>query len=434
MSIKFNKTDTESWVDSPIFADFHIHSCFSYATSKNMTIPMISKLSDTIGLNLIGTGDILHSKWREHLREYLKVHEEGIYECKEKQKVMFIPTGEIEDEESIHHLFFLPDIETADEISLMFERRYKIDMNKYGGRPILQVNAEELVEIIHDYGGIIGPAHAFTPFKAIFRSNKYSSLKECYGDQASKIDFVELGLSANSQMADQISELWKYTFITNSDSHSPNPGKMGRECNLIEIDTLNYTNVTNILRRKDLKKIIANVGLEPRLGKYHSSFCFKCRRRIRYDEEPKMTFNQNFIFFDLQVQEELIEDITNKKKRCPVCNGLLKLGVKDRINSIATTEEENRNRPNYWNIVPIPEILAEIFKIKSTKAKKVKTAYKMITSKLGSEYEILLEKPISEIKSFNLSLGAVIEKMRENKLEIIEGGGGLYGKLKLPPN
>ncbi len=434
MSIAFNETDTESRVDSSIFADFHIHSCFSYATSKNMTIPMISKLSDTIGLNLIGTGDILHSKWREHLREYLKVHEEGIYECKEKQKVMFIPTGEIEDEESIHHLFFLPDIETADELSLMFERRYNIDMNKYGGRPILQINAEELVEIIHDSGGIIGPAHAFTPFKAIFRSNRYSSLRECYGDQASKIDFVELGLSANSQMADQISELWNYTYITNSDSHSPNPGKMGRECNLIEIDSLNYSNVTNILRRKDLKKIIANVGLEPRLGKYHSSFCFKCRRRIIYDEEPKMAFNQNFIFFDLQVQEELIEDITSKKKRCPVCNGLLKLGVKDRINSIATTKKENRNRPNYWNIVPIPEILAEIFKIKSTSAKKVKMAYKEITSELGSEYEILLEKPISEIKSFNLSLGATIEKMRENKLEIIEGGGGIYGKLNLPVN
>lgn len=434
MSITLTETDTENWDDSSIFADFHIHSCFSYATSKNMTIPMISKLSDTIGLNLIGTGDILHSKWREHLREYLKKHEEGIYECKEKQKVKFIPTGEIEDEESIHHLFFLPDIETADELSLMFEKRYNIDMNKYSGRPILQINAEELVEIIHDCGGIIGPAHAFTPFKAIFRSNRYSSLKECYGDQASKIDFVELGLSANSQMADQISELWNFTYITNSDSHSPNPGKMGRECNVIEIDSLNYTNITNILRRKDLKKIIANVGLEPRLGKYHSSFCFKCRRRIRYDEEPKMTFNQNFIFFDLQFQEELIEAIISKKKRCPVCNGLLKLGVKDRINSIATTKRENRNRPNYHNIVPIPEILAEIFKIKSTSAKKVKTAYKEITSELGSEYEILLEKPISEIKRFNLALGAAIEKMRENKLEIIEGGGGIYGKLKLPPN
>ncbi|MCG3223459.1 MAG: hypothetical protein H7647_03265 [Candidatus Heimdallarchaeota archaeon] len=147
-----------------------------------------------------------------------------------------------------------------------------------------------------------------------------------------------------------------------------------------------------------------------------------------------MTSNQNFIFFDLQVQEELIEDITSKIKRCPVCNGLLKLGVKDRINSITTTKKENRNRPNYWNIVPIPEILAEIFKIKSTNAKKVKTAYKEITSKLGSEYEILLEKPISEIKSINLSLGEVIKKMRENKLEIVEGGGGIYGKLKLPPN
>ena len=178
MSIPLTKTDTESWGESSIYADFHIHSCFSYATSKNMIIPIISKLSDIIGLNLIGTGDILHSRWREHLKEYLRGYDEGIYECKEKQNVMFIPTGEIEDKESIHHLFFLPDFETAAELSLMFERRYNIDMNKYSGRPILPINAEELVEIIHDFGGIIGPAHAFTPFKAIFRSNRYSSLME----------------------------------------------------------------------------------------------------------------------------------------------------------------------------------------------------------------------------------------------------------------
>ncbi|MHA1345525.1 MAG: hypothetical protein ACTSVO_14660 [Candidatus Heimdallarchaeaceae archaeon] len=77
-------------------------------------------------IHVIGTGDILHSKWREHLKEYLKEHEEGIYECKEKQNVMFIPTGEIEDKESIHHLFFLPDFETAADLSLMFEKRYNI--------------------------------------------------------------------------------------------------------------------------------------------------------------------------------------------------------------------------------------------------------------------------------------------------------------------
>ena len=424
---KLNRKDGDK---GSIFADFHIHSCFSYATSNNMIIPTISKLSSKIGLDLIGTGDILHSKWIKHLNENLTEYEEGTYKFKEDQDTYFIATGEIEDKESIHHLFFLPDIKTGYELSLMFERRFNIDMNKYGGRPILPINAEELVEIIHDHGGIIGPAHAFTPFKAIFRSNRYSNLKDCYGDQAKTIDFVELGLSANSQLADQISELWKYPYLSNSDSHSPNPGKMGRECNVIELDVLNYESVINALKGKGKSKIVKNVGLEPRLGKYHSSFCFKCRRRIRYKDNPKREFSESFIFFESDYRKAIIEEITKKKKRCPACNGLLKLGVNDRINSMATTSKANRNRPEYCNIIPIPEILAEILKLKNTNAKKVKVAYEEITLKLGSEYKILLNRSIADIKRVHLPLGDIIEKMRENKLEITEGGGGIYGKLE----
>lgn len=431
MSKEHDKPILENSQRPLTFADFHIHSCFSYATSKNMIIPIIVKLSQKIGLNLIGTGDILHSRWIEHLRENLVLHDDGIYGFKEGSGPLFIASGEIEDIDNIHHLFFLPDIKIAEELSKFFEKRYKIDMNKYGGRPVLPIKAEELVEIIHENSGIIGPAHAFTPFKSIFRTNKYSSLKECYGDQSMNIDFIELGLSANSQMADQILELWKYPFISNSDSHSPNPGKMGRECNVLELKNIDYRNIVSSLNQTGGNKISMNVGLDPRLGKYSSSFCFKCRRRIRYQRKSAKAYDDNFIFLDFDDYENIVQEISEKKKRCPACNGLLKLGVKDRIKTLKTTDKLNENRVKYCNIISIAEILVEVLGLKSPTSKRVQKEYEKIIKRLGSEYDILLRIPISEIKKENHVLGKTIQDMRCNKLDIVEGGGGIYGKLNL---
>ncbi|MDR3085252.1 MAG: endonuclease Q family protein, partial [Christensenellaceae bacterium] len=60
-------------------ADFHIHSKYSRATSKNCVPEMLDLWARQKGLNLIGTGDFTHAAWREELRDKLVPAEEGLY-------------------------------------------------------------------------------------------------------------------------------------------------------------------------------------------------------------------------------------------------------------------------------------------------------------------------------------------------------------------
>ena len=57
----------------------------------------------------------------------------------------------------------------------------------------------------------------------------FDSVAHCYGSET--IDFLELGLSADSSYGAAIPELCDVPFLTNSDAHSPHPDKLGREFN-----------------------------------------------------------------------------------------------------------------------------------------------------------------------------------------------------------
>lgn len=47
-------------------ADFHVHSCFSMASSKDMLIKNMAPKSKLKGLQLLGTGDAFHPGWIKH--------------------------------------------------------------------------------------------------------------------------------------------------------------------------------------------------------------------------------------------------------------------------------------------------------------------------------------------------------------------------------
>lgn len=46
--------------------DFHIHSKYSRAVSREMTIPNLDKWADDKGILVMGTGDFTHPQWIEH--------------------------------------------------------------------------------------------------------------------------------------------------------------------------------------------------------------------------------------------------------------------------------------------------------------------------------------------------------------------------------
>lgn len=214
------------------------------ATSKNMIPTIMASESAKKGLNLIATGDALHSKWLNILEEDLvEVEETGFYQLKHQtqNKTNFLITTEVEDNQRIHHLILIPSIETAWQM----RDEFVVKNMDADGRPKLRMNASEIMDITRKYNCLIGPAHIFTPWTGIYK--EHDSIMDCY---TNKPDFVELGLSSDTYLADTIKELKDYTFLTNSDSHSPWPHRIGREFNQLELKEFSFKELKDSIKKR----------------------------------------------------------------------------------------------------------------------------------------------------------------------------------------
>jgi uncharacterized protein (TIGR00375 family) len=396
-----------------INADLHIHSLFSMATSKKMVISTIASQSKLKGLDLVGTGDAFHPEWLQIIEDSTKPSKTGIYSVKgcddpaqtrlisaepsetEASPCKFILTAEVEDRNRVHQLLILPSIESAYKIREELPSK-NIDKE---GRPRVQMNGAELMGVVRDHGGLIGPAHAFTPWTSIYK--EFDSIYDCYND---KPDFLELGLSADTDMADRIEELQDIPFLSNSDAHSPWPHRLGREFNEIEIREMTFDAFKDAMMAK---KVVGNYGFDPRLGKYHETGCVRCYQA-----------------FTIEKAKEL-------KMRCP-CGGLIKKGVKDRISDIAKWDEPHHPefRPQYTHILPLAEIISLVHG-KGITSVFVQKIWKELVQTFGSEIEVLIYAPLDAIAKNESKLAEVIKSFRENTLNIQSGAGGHYGKIVL---
>jgi len=195
-------------------ADLHIHSKYSMATSPKMDFPTLASESAKKGIHLVATGDCLHPQWRAEIRKLKE--ENGIFKLNTSGiETSFVLSVEIEDINQVHHLLIIPSLSKAEELYEFMKPHSKdIDSN---GRPNVRLTGEEIASAARDAGALIGPAHAFTPWTAMYAY--HNSLRECYGSMADYIYFLELGLSADTSYADRISELSCLTFLSNSDAH-----------------------------------------------------------------------------------------------------------------------------------------------------------------------------------------------------------------------
>lgn len=429
-------------------ADLHIHSPKSIAVSKSLNLDTMYQTSKKKGLNILGTGDILQPEWLKYMENNLEKDKYGAFHYKD---IYFILQTEIEDKESIHEVVFFPDFDTVREIQTKLKPYSKNILNEWGGRPRVNLSPVELVNLIFESNCLIGPAHAFTPFKAIFRQNKFKNLKDCYQDATKKVSFIELGLSANTYLADRLEFLKNISFLSNSDAHSENPRSLGREFNKFDIDNPSFEEIRLALQRKSNRKITLNVGLHPKLGKYYNMFCNKCRRRILFNKAKKenntvfsqYSITENFIVFFTndpeKVKEDYIIQVAKEKMMCPACqetlkkNFKIKLGVSERIDIISSYQEPRHpdHRPPYINVIPLIDIIRSIKNIKSTNSKTVSDFYDKIIKELGTEFEILLNVPISKIEKFDANIASVINALRINEIKYTPGGGGRYGQIKL---
>jgi len=429
-------------------ADLHIHSPHSIAVSKALNLDTMIETSRKKGLDILGTGDVLQPDWLKYLKQNLQKDGEGSFSYK---NTYFILQSEIEDEESIHHVVLFPNFETVLDIQKKLTPYSKNIKDEWGGRPRVNVSPGELVDIITDNCAIIGPAHAFTPFKAIFRQNKFKSLQDCYEGSTKKVSFLELGLSANTELADRLDFLKDISFLSNSDAHSESPRSLGREFNKFDIESPSFEEILLALERRDGRKIILNVGLHPKLGKYYNMFCSKCRRRVifkKIKDQPDVILNRHKITDDFIIiygnnpeiiKNDYIEKVSKNKMNCPACkqnddkNYKIKLGVSERIDVISTYKKPNHpsHRPKYINAVPLFDIIRSIKGIKSASSKTVYKEYENIVEKLGTEFDILIDLPLEITEKYDNNIASVIKAMRNNKINYTPGGGGTYGQIKL---
>jgi uncharacterized protein (TIGR00375 family) len=224
------------------------------------------------------------------------------------------------------------------------------------------------------------------------------------------ISFVELGLSADSDYADRISELHRLTFLTNSDAHSPMVNKLAREFTQLEVPEVTFEGLEKAIMRKEGYGPTLNVGFYPQEGKYNESACIKCFTHYTMQESVSLNW------------------------KCSKCRGQIKKGVKDRVNELADLPEPLHpdHRPPYVHLAPLSEVIMMALGHASINTKGVQTAWNSLVERSGSEVKVLLDVPAENMDFVDRKIVNAIMAFRNEEIIIHPGGGGQYGWLELP--
>lgn len=391
-------------------ADFHIHSKYSRATSGQTDLENISKWAEIKGVKVIATGDFTHPEWLKNIKQELKPAEPGLFQYKNSE-TRFLLTTEISciysknnKTRKIHLIVLSPSIEISEKIN---EELSKIGNLKSDGRPILGLDAKELVKIVLGVssGCMVIPAHCMTPWFGLLGSKSgFDSIEECFEEMSPYIYAVESGLSADPAMLWRIPDIRKISIISNSDAHSPE--KIGREANVFDVD-LSYYSITEALKTR--KGFLETIEFYPQEGKYYGDGHRICNTYMN----PKDSMRYNEI--------------------CPVCGKPLTVGVLNRVAKLADQPEGfvPENAVPFRSIVPLKEIIGEALGV-GPGTKGVDAEYQKLIKVFKSEFNILLDVPIDEIKEVVFSdIAEGIKRVREGDVKILPGYDGEYGKVKI---
>jgi uncharacterized protein (TIGR00375 family) len=394
-------------------ADFHIHSKYSRATSPQMDLENLDYEAARKGITVLGTGDFTHPSWFSELEKKLEPKAKGIYQVKgSKNLTNFILTSELSciykkngKCRRIHLVFLAPSLEVVRKINQRLGARFNI---KSDGRPILGIDAEELLKIILD----ISPkcflicAHIWTPWFSLFGAKSgFDRVEECFGEMSSNVYAMETGLSSDPAMNWRLSALDKYTLLSNSDAHSP--ANLGREANVFNLKELTYSDLIDAIKTR--KGLEYTIEFYPEEGKYHLDGHRACGVKMTPQESIK---NKNI---------------------CPQCHRPLTIGVLHRVNELA-------DRPvgfippkaiPFKSIIPLAELISEIKGV-GPKSKTVQKEYDVLISKGQNEFNILLHLPQKKLEEISSpELASSILKMRKGDIIKEEGYDGVYGRIRV---
>ncbi len=399
--------------------DAHIHSRYSRACSKDLTLPNIAAAARKKGINIVATGDFTHPQWFLHIKKELveTAPGSGLYRLRgdENSDVVFILSTEValiyKDGgrcRRIHLVLHAPSIAAVEELNKRWGQRYNL---KSDGRPILGLSAPKLVAecLAIDPRWLIYPAHIWTPWFAVFGSKSgFNSLADCFQEQTKNIYAYETGLSSDPEMNWRLSALDGLSCLSNSDAHSL--GNIGREATVLELGKLTYDEIYSAIKDKAAGKIKYTIEFYPEEGMYHFDGHRQCNFSCAPEESKKL------------------------KGLCPVCKKPLVLGVAYRVAELADRPLGfvPAQAPGYRKLVGLDKIIAEAFNVKSRASQKVKREYDRLIKALGSELDILLNVEIAAIKDISAPLVALgVERVRQGKLLINPGFDGEYGTINI---
>ncbi|HVN97222.1 MAG TPA: endonuclease Q family protein [Syntrophorhabdaceae bacterium] len=403
-------------------ADLHIHSSYSRSTSKELTPEMLWKWAQIKGITVLGTGDFTHPAWFKELAQKLEPLSNGLFRLRTEFQnqtvpdlcaadVFFLLTTEIsciyrkkDRTRKVHCLIFVPDLESVMRISAALAR---IGNLKADGRPILGLDAKELLKIVIDANpeAVFVPAHAWTPHFSVFGAvSGFDSLEECFEELTPRIYAIETGLSSDPPMNWRLSALDGITLISNSDAHSP--AKLGREANIFDSD-LSYTAMMEAIRTR--KGFLGTIEFFPEEGKYHHDGHRTCKVRL----SPKETIAADYV--------------------CPVCGKKVTVGVLHRVEKLADRDLAMRPKgaPPYYSLIPLAEIIAEALDV-GVGSRAVDREYQNLIGKLGNEFKILMDVPLHDIERVGSPLICeAIARVREGNVHIAAGYDGEYGTIRI---
>ena len=391
-----------------IFADLHVHigrsesnKPIKITAARSLNFANIAKeCAERKGINVVGIIDCASPYVIKDIENFLKTGD--AYEIDDggiiyKDKVCILLGSEIETSEindngktgSAHNLCFFPKLEDIKAFSEEMKLHIK---NITLSSQRADISAYYLIDIVEKYNGILIPAHAFTPHKS-FYGNCTDRLEKIFKEKFNKIFAIELGLSSDTFLADKISELETRTFITNSDAHSL--PKIAREYNKILVKDINYKEILKALKNEDGRKIVANYGLDPKLGKYHRTFCETCGKNI--EGEAPVT-------------------------KCPDCDSKnITMGVYDRIEIIKDKKDTISPKDRCPYIYQIP--LTFIPGVGG------KTLQKMLNT-FDTEMNILHKLSFDDLEGIvGEKIARNVINARDGNISIQSGGGGVYGKV-----
>ncbi|MBI4434091.1 DNA helicase UvrD [Candidatus Uhrbacteria bacterium] len=413
-----------------LITDLHIHSRFSRACSKELTIPNIAAACARKGIHLVTTGDCTHPQWRQEIGALLTEDAPGIFRLHSPhaptaaaQQTQFLLGTELSciykhdgKVRRVHHLVLFPSLAALDHLIAQLEEK---GCNlRSDGRPILGISSAELLErcLTSDPRTLVIPAHAWTPWFAVFGSESgYDALAECFGSLAPHIVAIETGLSSDPAMNRRLSSLDGVALVSSSDAHSLE--KLAREATVLELTEYSFAAVTAALRSSASatydahapNRIIETIEFFPEEGKYHDDGHRACGVRCTPSETRR------------------------HRGQCPQCGKPMTVGVMHRVDKLADRGEDGAlaRAPGFRRIVPLDEIISEACNVRSL-TPRVRAQRERLLDAVGNEFYVLLDAPLEHIaRSASPEVVEAIRRVRAGELDIAPGYDGEFGTVHI---